>query len=112
MVVDTPKHIVHSGIESEIEPFGPEATSFSYNTLKGAKEIFLQSDTGNNLRDDTSSRRLLAWIWCDGKLLNYMLVRLGLGFNHYIITENMFYLDIMRKAEEEAKKENLGIHKK
>ena len=111
MVVDTPKHLIQSGIDSEIEPLGPEATAFSEDILKNAKEIYLESDSGNNLRDDTTSKRLLAWIWCDGKLLNYMLVRNGYAFNNYIISEKMKYLDIMRKAEDDARNEKLGIFK-
>ena len=111
MVVDTPKHIIQAGDDSQIEPLGPEATLFSEDILKNAKEIYLESDSGNNLRDDTTSKRLLAWIWCDGKLLNYMLIRNGLAYNHYIISEKMKYLDILRKAEEEAKIEKLGIFK-
>ena len=111
MVVDTPKHIVQAGDDSMIEPLGPEATAYSETILKNAKEIYLESDSGNNLRDDTTSKRLLAWIWCDGKLLNYMLVKKGYAFNHYIITEKMKYLDIMRKAEVDAKNSKLGIFK-
>lgn len=111
MVVDTPKHLIQSGIDSEIEPLGPEATAFSEDILKNAEEIYLESDSGNNLRDDTTSKRLLAWIWCDGKLLNYMLVRNGYAFNNYIISEKMKYLDIMRKAEDDARNEKLGIFK-
>ena len=109
MVVDTPKHIIQAGDDSMIEPLGPEATLFSENILKEAKEIYLESDSGNNLRDDTTSKRLLAWIWCDGKLLNYMLVRNGYAYNHYIISEKMKYLDIMRNGEALAKLEKLGI---
>ena len=111
MVVDTPKHIVKDGDDTQIEEFGPEATAYSEEILKNAKEIYLESDSGNNLRDDTISKRLLAWIWCDGKLLNYMLVRGGYAFNNYIISERMKYLDIMRKAEEDAKREHLRIFK-
>ena len=111
MVVDTPKHIIQAGDESQIEEFGPEATLFSETMLKNAKNIYLESDSGNNLRDDTLSKRLLAWIWCDDVLLNYELVRNGYAYNHYIITDNMKYLDIMRKAEELAKEEKLRIFK-
>ena len=109
MVVDTPKHIIQDGDDSQIEPLGPEATLYSEEILKNAEVIYLESDSGNNLRDDTLSRRLLAWIWCDGKLLNYLLVCNGYAYNHYIISEKMKYLDYMRMAEEEAKKEKLGI---
>ena len=111
MVVDTPKHLIQAGDDTQIEPFGPEATAFSEEILKNAKEIYLESDSGNNLRDDTTSKRLLAWIWCDGKLLNYELVRNGYAYNHYIITEKMKYLDVMKKAEEAAKREKLNIFK-
>lgn len=111
MLIDTPKHIIQAGDDSMIEPFGPEATLFSENILRNAKEIYLESDSGNNLRDDTTSKRLLAWIWCDDKLLNYMLVKNGLAFNHYIISDKMKYLDIMKKAEDDARKSKIGIFK-
>ena len=110
MVVDTPKHIVQAGDDTQIEPFGPEATNYSFSLLSNAKVIYLESDSGNNLRDDTLSKRLLAWIWVDGKLLNYLLVRNGYAYNHYIITEKMKYLDFMRKAEDAARNEKLNIH--
>lgn len=109
MVVDTPKYIIQAGDDTQIEPFGKEATDYANHILKNAKEIYLESDSGNNLRDDTPSKRLLAWVWCDGYLLNYLLVRNGYAYNHYIISDKMKYLDIMRKAEEEAKLEKLKI---
>jgi len=104
MVVDAPSFV------KGIEPFGKEATEYVDTLLKNAKEIYLESDKANNLRDDTLSERLLAWIWVDGKLLNYMLVRNGFATNKYILNENMKYLSFMRRAYKKAEQEKLNIH--
>ena len=73
MVVDAPKAYPN------VEPFGDVAKDYVFNILKNAKEIYLESDKFNNLYDDTLNKRLLAWVWVDGKLLNYMLVKEGLS---------------------------------
>ena len=105
MVVDTPSYI------NQIEPYGEEAKDYVNTILSNAKEIYLESDKANNLRDDTLSERLLAWIWVDGKLLNYMIVRNGYGTNKYILNENMKHLYYMRRAYNKAILEKLNIHK-
>lgn len=106
MVINAPKSI------GEEEYYGIEATNYANTMLNNAKEIYLQSDKANNLRDDTLAQRLLAWIWVDGKLLNYLMTYYGYSDNKYILNENMLYLDYMRKAEEHAKEKKLGIHYK
>lgn len=104
MVIDTPKYF------DSPEPFGLEAKEYVAEELMNAKEIYLESDPNNNLRDDTLSQRLLAWIWIDGKLLNYMIVRKGLATNKYIISDHMRHLFHLNKAFLKAQKEGLGIH--
>lgn len=106
MVINAPKYL------ETPEPFGQEAKDFVKEELEKAKEIYLESDKANNLRDDTLSQRLLAWIWVDGKLLNYMIVRNGLADNKFILNNKMKHLSFMKKAYIEAKKDGLGIHKK
>ena len=60
--------------------------------------------------DSTERRRLLAWIWVDGELLNYQLVRLGLATVKYVNNDKMAYLKALKEAEKQAKKEGLGLH--
>lgn len=104
MVINTPKYF------DEPEPFGVEAREYVAEELKNAQEIYLESDPYNNLRDDTLSQRLLAWIWIDGKLLNYMIVRHGLATNEYIINDKMRHLFHLKKAYLKAQEEKIGIH--
>lgn len=104
MVVDCPQ------IYPKNELFGEEAKQFSFSILKNAKEIYLESDIFNNLYDDTLNKRLLAWIWVDGKLLNYLLVQNGLAINKYVISPKMKYLKNLQEAEEYAKNNKLGVH--
>lgn len=93
MVVDTPS------IYPNIEKLGIEAKDYTESILKNAKEIYLESDSYNNLRDDTQAHRLLAWIWADGELLNYNLVKYGFATNKYIINNNMKYLDYLKNVK-------------
>ncbi len=104
MVIDAPKYF------DAPEPFGEEAKQYVAEELSKAKKIYLESDIYNNLRDDTLSQRLLAWIWIDGKLLNYMIVRRGLATNKYIIDPHMRHLFHLNKALKKAKDEKIGIH--
>lgn len=103
-VIDTPSCI------DKVEPFGIEAKDFCNQLLTNAKEIYLESDVNNNLFDDTFSQRVLAWIWIDGKLLNYIIVRNGFATNKYIISNKMKYLKYLKQAYTKAKKEKLNIH--
>lgn len=93
MVVDAPK------LYPEEEPLGKEAALFIDNVLKNGKEIYLESDINNNLRDDTLGKRLLAWVWVDGMLLNYLLVKKGFASVRYIINSKMKYLKYLSRAE-------------
>ena len=104
MVVDAPKAYPN------VEPFGDVAKDYVFNILKNAKEIYLESDKFNNLYDDTLNKRLLAWVWVDGKLLNYMLVKEGLAENKYIINKKMKYLKYLSEAYQYALDNKLGIH--
>ena len=104
MVIDAPSYI------KKEEPFGKEATFYVNDLLENANEIYLESDIANNLRDDTLSERLLAWVWVDGKLLNYLIVRNGYATNKYILNDKMKYLRYMKKAYNESIKEKLNIH--
>lgn len=71
--VDTPESTY------TVEPWGFAAANHTKNTLKNASEIVLQTDNGLPGKDnpDTTSKRYLAWVWADGRLLNLELVELA-----------------------------------
>lgn len=93
-----------------IEPFGEEAKAYTENMLKYAKTIYLQSDPADDLRDDTESHRLLAWVWVDYKLLNYLLVEKGYAEVRYVSSKNLLYLDDLYEAKKIAKKKKLRLY--
>ena len=103
LVIDTPE------LEPNPAPFGQEAKDYFEYILTHAKEIYLESDIHSSFRDDTQKRRILAWLWVDGELVNYNLVRMGYAEVKYIESENLKYLSYLKEAEVEAKKENLRI---
>lgn len=103
------------------EEFGKPASNYTCDLLTQADAIYLQTDPGDNLFDRYG--RLLAWIWIevnsDIQLLNYMLVRQGLGEVMYLygagetvetMVGGMTYTEWMFEAERLAKLEKLGIY--
>ncbi len=104
LVIDTPEL-------AKEEPFAEEAKDYLNNVLENAKEVYLQSDRKSSLRDNTEQKRLLAWVWADGELVNYNLVRLGYARVRYIENEQLHYLKRLRKAEKLAKRKKRRIHK-
>lgn len=92
------------------EKYSIEAREFLENLLKKAKEIYLQTDPNDSLYDDTPTHRLLAWVWVDKVLVNYLMVKEGLARVEYIYTDKLLYLKEMYQAESFAKKHKLNIH--
>ncbi len=104
------------------EPFGALATVFVCHLLNEAESIILQSDPGDRFLDVHG--RLLAWVWIrmpgddDYMLLNYLVVRHGLGDVRYtfgagetdlITDQGMRLLDWMNLAEDRAFIDELGM---
>lgn len=92
------------------EPYALYAKEYTTIVLENAKEIYLQSDVNNLLRDNTESRRILAWLWIDGELFNYVLVRQGLATIKYVLNDQVLYLKELQEAEEKAKQEQINIY--
>lgn len=103
------------------EEFGKPASIYACDLLTQADQIYLQTDPGDNLFDRYG--RLLAWVWVqtgdDIELLNYKLVRQGLGEVKYLfgagetietMVDGMTYTEWMFEAERLAKLEQLGIY--
>src|SRR5690606_23531611 len=90
--------------ESPVEPFGPEASQFTKEFLRGGVAR-LEYDRE---RFDQYGRPL-AYVWVDDRLLNDELLRAGLGRwgrNYHYSDEKM---QVFRAAEREAREEQRGI---
>jgi len=105
------------------EPFGQEATQYVCQVLSEAEGIKLQTDPGDFAVGNYG--RLLAWVWVlmpgqtDYELLNYNIVRQGLGTVAYLygagetevtVYEGLTYTEWMFDAMEKAINDSLGLH--
>ena len=99
LAIDTPEK--HEDYR-EKEPWGEASSKLTYKLLNNAKQIILQSDPDSDELDKYG--RLLAWIWVDGKLLNYMLVDASLAkvaylYGDYIYTDDLIKTQDIRQSE-------------
>lgn len=104
LAIDTPE------IRPIPKPFSSSAKEYTTYVLTHAKNIYLQSDPSVDLRDDTPSKRLLAWIWVDGELLNYNLVENGYALIKYVDSNNLIYLKDLYQAETNAINNDLRLY--
>jgi endonuclease YncB( thermonuclease family) len=116
--VDTPE--TFSGGEEE---WGKLASIYTCDLISEAEMIYLQTDPGDNLID--THGRLLGWVWIklpsedEFFLLNYMIVRQGLGNVNYLygagetnvtVYDGKTYTEWMFLAEERAEDDMLGMY--
>lgn len=102
LAINTPE------IGEKLEPFGIEASNYTCESLKMAKEIYLEYD-GNDKEDKYG--RILAFIWVDGELLEEKLIEQGLGKVAYVYGDYA-HVDKLREAESYAKNAEKGIWSK
>jgi micrococcal nuclease len=99
--VDTPE-TVHPN--KPIEFFGPEASEFTRETLKG-KKVYLEFEPSNRV---DSYSRLLAYVHLeDGTLFNARLIKEG--YARVIAPFHFRYYDEFHKYEQEARAAGIGI---
>ena len=106
--VDTPEtHPV-------VEPWGLEAKAFttSYLTKPGAT-IYVQSDPF--LGATETYGRSLGYVWVDGEMLNYLLVKNGYSWNYLssntkLVYNNRYLYRWFQDAQQYAQDNNLGLH--
>ena len=77
---------------ANVMPWGIPAKFWTTEQLEQAGDIKLQSLDGGLLRD--TFERLLGWVWVDGRLLNYEIVKNGYSEIHFGTVDNMLYKDI------------------
>ncbi|MBI2485684.1 MAG: thermonuclease family protein [Deltaproteobacteria bacterium] len=107
--VDT--HVRYLGIdapeiptdESPGDPLSPESKQFNERLVLG-KKVKLEFDKEKY----DHYGRMLAYIYVDGIFVNEEIVRNGLA-RAFIIEPNNKYLEVIYKAEEQAKRERKGI---
>lgn len=98
--IDTPEST------NQIEEYGKEASNYTCDLLKTAKEIQIEYDDNSNKTDKYN--RHLVWVFVDGKLIQEELLKEGLAEIKYIYGDYK-YLNKLNKAQEEAKTNKLNI---
>ena len=88
------------------EAYGVKATDFSKEILSSAQEIELVEDKSAGTKDKYD--RYLFWVYADGELLQVKLLENGLAKIEFI-EDDYQNLAQLRKAEETAKENKLGI---
>ena len=103
LLVDTPETVKQ---KTKVQPYGLKASKRTKELLSTASEITFEYDKG-----DKTDRygRALGYIFVDGTLLQEILVREGLARVAYVKEPNTKYLTELDQAQEQAKKELLGI---
>ena len=104
LAIDTPETVKEN---TKIEEYGIEASNLTKKLLLNANEIKLEYE---KLNDYDKYDRLLAYIFVDGKLLQEILVKEGLAKVAYIYGDYK-YTDLLYNAQNEAKKNKVGIWK-
>lgn len=105
--VDTPETY------PEVEPWGLEAKAFTTDMLNAASTYYLQSDP--DLGHVDTYGRSLAYIWVDGIMINYEVIKNGFSLNYLgtsskLIFANRYIHHWFADAEEYARINKLGIH--
>lgn len=103
LAIDTPE-TVHP--KKKAEPFGKEASNYTCDKIKNAKEIILEFDDNSEKKDKYD--RYLAWIFVDNSLLQKELIAKGFAKVDYLYGDYK-YTEELQKEEKQAKKEQVGI---
>lgn len=103
LAIDTPE--MNSSTDGQ-QPWAAAAKTYTLNALENAEIIILEMDEDSDIFDNYS--RLLAWVWVDGKLLNYQLVEEGLAYVKYLYGDYKYNTDMI-KIESETQKKDIKI---
>ena len=103
LAIDAPE-IAHSG--NPADKYGEEASQYTCNTLKNAKEIILEYDKNSDKEDKYG--RVLAFVFADNVLLEKSLIERGYAKVYYIYGDYN-YVDELREVETIAKNKKLGL---
>ncbi len=99
--VDTPETVAPN---QEVEVYGQEASDFTKNLLEG-KKVALKFDAQERDQYD----RLLCYVFLeDGTFVNELLLKEGYA-TLLTVPPNIAYVDLFRKAQDEAVANNKGL---
>lgn len=90
--------------EQDQEPYGTAATAALAAMLPLGAEVELEPDDEARDRYD----RILAYVWYDGSMVNWLLVRYGWGVS-YRYPPNVRYAATLDSAEASARSEGRGL---
>ncbi|HWO98229.1 MAG TPA: thermonuclease family protein [Bacillus sp. (in: firmicutes)] len=102
LLVDTPESVHPS---KPVQPYALEASNFLKEQLPPGKEVELELDVGE--RD--KYRRLLAYVWIDGTMLNEQLLEKGYARVAYVFEPNTKYVDRFKEVQEKAQEQEVNI---
>ena len=103
LAIDTPETVHPNKDEEE---FGKEASEYTCNKLKNAKEIELEYDDDSDKTDKYD--RHLVWVFVDDVLLQKKLISKGYASVAYLYGDYK-YTKELKEAELEAENNKLGI---
>lgn len=104
LAVNTPETGYSSNTKKEY--YGEEASKYTCDRIKKAKNIQLEYDSKSDEYDKYG--RLLAWVFLDGKLLQEDLVRLGYAKVAYLY-DDYKYADRLKEIQEETSAKGIGV---
>lgn len=96
------------------DPWGPEAKAFTTSYLnKSGATIYVQSDP--YLGSTETYGRSLGYVWVDGEMLNYLLIKNGFSWNYLssdtkLVYNNRYLYRWFQDAQKYAQDNQLGIH--
>lgn len=102
LAIDTPETVKPG---TPVQPYGKEASEFTSNALKNAKEIRLEYEESNKI---DKYNRTLAYVFVDGELLQEQLLLKGYA-KMTCLCNNYRYSSILNAAERKAKENKLGL---
>lgn len=103
--IDTPEIFLKTdtGYEYDPKPFAKKAREFNRQMVEG-KVVRLEFD----VEKKDKYRRLLAYCFVDGNLVNVQLLRNGLAML-YTSVPNIKYVDLLVSAQQEAREDGLNL---
>lgn len=105
LAINAPE-VEHKDQDIKEEPFGKEASDYTCNLLKNAKEIVLEYDTNSDRQDKYG--RILAFVYVDNELIEEKLINKGYAKVAYVY-DNYAYVEKLKELEEKAKDKKVGI---
>ena len=103
LAIDTPESVHPT---KEVEQYGKEASDYTCNLLKNAKEIKVEYDKASDKEDKYG--RILVWVYADNKMVQESLLEKGFAKVAYLY-KNYEYTTKLQDIEKIAKDKKLGI---